>query len=193
MILIIDGYNVLRMWYNYIVSEHERTIFINQLKKYAIKKKLKIVLVFDGGIMPWSEESSSKTLKVIYVGKNVTADEYIEKYIKKNQNKELLVVSSDHQIQNYAKEYNIESVDAELFLKFFDKTFHKIDSRDKKQKNIVVKMHQEKMPDLDRLMSEAYVSSECGPDSFKKKMECKNVSEKLSKKEKKLKRLLEKL
>ncbi len=50
MIILIDGYNVLKQVYpSTQISEAQRQQFINQLRSYGKIKQHKVVLVFDAG------------------------------------------------------------------------------------------------------------------------------------------------
>ncbi len=47
MVIVIDGYNVLKQLHDEIVSSEERSRYITTLKRYAKKKTHTIILVFD--------------------------------------------------------------------------------------------------------------------------------------------------
>ena len=85
MILVIDGYNVLKKQLGTVyASENQREQFIKKLCRYAHKKTYHTKLIFDGGmsLSPETFNPSSSKMKVLYVGKNKSADDYIKGYLE---------------------------------------------------------------------------------------------------------------
>ncbi len=120
MILIIDGYNLLRhIDPSREVTEHERMIFLHKLKLYARRKKHKIVVVFDGGPYQWPHKELINGVKVIYSGARDTADTVIMQYIADHKNKDLLLVSSDHEICLFASKHDVVSIGSDDFYRLF--------------------------------------------------------------------------
>src|SRR3970282_2010442 len=102
MIIIIDGYNVIKQLYGeHYVDERQRNRFIHMLSSYGLRKKHKIVVVFDGGSHLWPSQEVVAKVKVIYSGAKETADEVIMNYIDNHLTKELLLVSSDNELGHY--------------------------------------------------------------------------------------------
>ncbi|TET33396.1 hypothetical protein E3J61_04070 [Candidatus Dependentiae bacterium] len=120
MILIIDGYNLLKhIDPHHDISEHERTVFLHQLKRYARRKKHKIVLVFDGGPYQWPHKELVNGIKVIYSGERDTADTVIMRYIADHKTQDLLLISSDHELNLFASKYDIASIGSDDFYPLF--------------------------------------------------------------------------
>ena len=152
MILIIDGYNLLRHIdpHREVMSEHERTIFLHELKRYARRKKHKIVLVFDGGGYQWPHKEMVNGIKVIYSGGRDTADAVIMRYILDHKTQDLLLVSSDHELNLFASKYDIPSIGADDFYPLFKQG---IQDDPKEVVEIVVEFDEDEL-DLDTVMEQ---------------------------------------
>lgn len=80
MIIIVDGYNVLRgVLDGREASEQARNQFLAQLGRYARRKKHKIILIFDGGSSPMPEKTEQHGINLVYSGYIDTADDLIKK------------------------------------------------------------------------------------------------------------------
>jgi predicted RNA-binding protein with PIN domain len=113
MIIIIDGYNVLKqLTPTKHISEKARAHFITELAAYGKRTKNSIVLVFDGGPDQWPREERMGAVRTIYAGTRLSADEYIQNFIEAHAKKELLLVSSDHDLADWASEYEVVSIAA---------------------------------------------------------------------------------
>ena len=113
MILLIDAYNILkRIYLGQYVSENQKGLFVNQLIKYcAVNKNNKAIVVFDGGANLYPDIEARACVTVVHSGNRLTADEYIKEYIEKNSNKaEFLLVSSDRDLKNHARKFNVEAI-----------------------------------------------------------------------------------
>ena len=173
MILIIDGYNLLKhIDPHKDVSEHERTVFLHQLKRYARRKKHKIVLVFDGGPYQWpyfasadaacfegqavpyeapKERSMVNGIKVIYSGGRDTADTVIMRYIADHKTQDLLLISSDHELNLFASKYDIASIGSDDFYPLFKQG---IQEYPEEVEEIEVSIDEDEL-DLDAIMEQA--------------------------------------
>lgn len=116
MTIIIDGYNLLKQRepHGYI-SEEQRSLLLNQLRSYAVKRGHDIVLMFDGGSMPWISREHQNGILVIYSGWQITADDAIKEYIDEYSARDLLLVSSDAELCRWASERSVASIDAHYF------------------------------------------------------------------------------
>lgn len=200
MILIIDGYNLLKSISNKsFIDKLSIDKFIKKLEKYKKLKHHKIIVVFDGGDFSWSDYTKLKSkIIVIYSGQKVNADNYIIKYLKDNKNKDILVISSDNEISSFAQSLNIPSINSDLF-------YH-ILSQSLKNKNKVkglitnsfgktIKLSKNNNPELDKLMENSIVEDkDFNEIEFNKSL---NVNDKnvefLSKIEKRLLNIIKKL
>ncbi|OQA35010.1 MAG: YacP-like NYN domain protein [Candidatus Dependentiae bacterium ADurb.Bin331] len=116
MILVIDGYNVLKYGETGGKhSEHDRERFIEILNRYATAKKLNIILVFDSGPTIWPFREKHGRVLVIYVGQGESADHFIIDYVQEHKEKDLVVVSSDREIVQGVSSFRIETISAADF------------------------------------------------------------------------------
>jgi len=113
MILIIDGYNLLKHIYPHEKGKlgKQRDKLIHQIGCYKSKKvdEIKeIVIVFDGG--PWSHATRdiSSGIVVIFSGRKKNADEWIIDYVERNKEKELMLVTRDRELIRQCKKQNVE-------------------------------------------------------------------------------------
>ena len=114
MIIIIDGYNVLKQ----VVAEStqtQRMQFIRLLNRYARSKGHKIIVVFDAGPTWNLTKEVYESVTVVFVGAKETADDYIIRILPAYKNQETLLVSSDRQIIKNASRCGVESIDARHF------------------------------------------------------------------------------
>ncbi|MBI2774544.1 NYN domain-containing protein [Candidatus Dependentiae bacterium] len=152
MILIIDGYNVLK----YCVEksrlhQNEREQFIFLLKRYAALKKMEIVLVFDGGPLGLPDKETHGSVRVIYTGKAETADEFIVNYCERHKGGGIVTVSSDREIINAARRFGIETISAQEFFHYLKDALTK--PKDDSSSTRAIKISDKKdEPDVDQLM-----------------------------------------
>lgn len=116
MILLIDGYNVLRGGgISREQSDREIRCFLRTVSAYAAKKCHEAIVVFDGGVSPHSKRSLEEGVTVIYAGYYQRADDEIMKLIPQYAPGNILVVSSDHEIENCAHNAGVVTIDAQSF------------------------------------------------------------------------------
>jgi predicted RNA-binding protein with PIN domain len=163
MIIVVDAYNLLRAVppYKKTITDQERAKFIAQFSTYGRRKGHKIVIVFDGGPYEWPFRENMKTVQVVYSGIHETADDYIKEYLEAHKEKDLLLVSSDRELNNCAARFNISSIDSSSFYQFLYEGSAAKKSSPAKQQDEIVKLSQDKefhgnaQDILDRLMIEA--------------------------------------
>ena len=152
MILVIDGYNLLKHIDPYReVSEHERTVFLHMLKRYARRKKHKLVVVFDGGPFEWPHRETVGGATVIYSGRRETADEVIMHYVKDHKAKDLLLVSSDHELNLFASKHGIVSIGSDDFYRLVQDALEKSGTQDE-DASVTFDEHE---TDIDAVMEQA--------------------------------------
>lgn len=151
MVVVIDAYNVLKQIKQSYVSASERNAFINKLKMYARAKGVKVVVVFDGGGSSWPVVEKDPEVTVVYAGENLTADDYIRRYIKEHQNKELLLVTDDRELKKNAQVLNIDTFGS---LAFYARLLQKDPDviGDKPKHDTVIKLSADAPAELDALM-----------------------------------------
>lgn len=117
MIILVDGYNLLKgASGGREVNEAERRSFIQKLGIYGKRKKHKMVVVFDGGDSTWPFKEKIAEVVVIYSGAKQTADKVIKHYIADHPSKEILLVTTDRDLNHYAAKNNKVSIDSGDFL-----------------------------------------------------------------------------
>ena len=155
MIIIIDGYNVLKqVHHEQQVSENVKAQFIRQLGVYAKHKGHKITLVFDGGSYEWPHKERSNGIYVIHVGYKETADEYIKRYVKSFKQEDLLLVSTDRALGRSAYALGVSSLAAADFYMILQDEVRAIAPRRMQKEQKAVKITDEELAELDILMQE---------------------------------------
>jgi len=194
MIILIDGYNVLKnVEKGDFISDEQRRGFIKKLAAYQkVRSHKKIMVVFDGGPCSWPSQEKVRGITVVYSGTERTADEYIQSFLKEHKSKaqNIILVSTDRELNHSASDYNIASIDADEFYKLLQQAISPqkiIKETDKK----AIKMTQDSTPELDALMEQASSTVQPKKDDTVEPQD--NGSEKLSKKDRALLKKLKKL
>ncbi len=195
MIIVIDAYNILKQVITkQEISEKDRIHFIAQMGRYAKIKQHKMIIVFDGGPYEWVHKEKSNGITVMYSGVNESADDVIKHYLEDHQTKDLLLVSSDREINAVASHFDIPSIDAKDFYILVKHALHEEPEKTIELNNHLVKINEEKNMDIDELMR---VASQFVP--VKEEDRAVEIKSRLSsaykegKKDKKLLRVLKKL
>lgn len=116
MIILIDGYNVLRgVLEGREASEQMRNQFLIQLGRYVRRKKHSIIVIFDGGSNHLPEKMDQYGVHVVYSGYVESADDLIKKKLITLYGKDALLVSSDRELNDWAAKYDVPSIDAQDF------------------------------------------------------------------------------
>jgi predicted RNA-binding protein with PIN domain len=158
MIIVVDAYNLLRSVppYKKTITDKERMQFIAQLTAYGRRKGHKIVIVFDGGPHEWPFKETMKTVTVVYSGIHESADDYIKEYIDAHHAKDLLLVSSDSELNRWAHRLNVPSIDSSAFSQLL---YQELSTKQvvAEKHSVVTKLHQDNDTaiDIDALMMEA--------------------------------------
>ncbi len=189
MKLLIDGYNLLKkIKKTSYITDSERNKFLKQLNNYAHQKKLSIIIVFDGGPFNWPQhEKMSSVVEVIYSGAQQNADTYIKQYLDEHANKELLLISSDRELVNYAHNHNVISLDSYTFseLLYHNQSLPKIATHKEPLRKLTI----QSTPELDILMEQLKVPTKTTEDRKRER----GKTHTLSKEERKLLQKLKKL
>jgi uncharacterized protein len=198
MIIIVDAYNLLRAVppYKKTITDKERSQFITQLNAYGRRKGHKIIVVFDGGPYEWPFKEQKKIITVVYSGIHETADDYIKKYIETYREKDLLLVSSDSELNRWAARYNIPSIDSSSFYQLLHQELSTKESASTKQQEVVKLMHNEedKLNDIDVFMMESIKKVPVKSEDFAAIHKSRNIKkDKSSKHERALLKKLNKL
>lgn len=118
MIILIDGYNVLKQQKPGVyIEESTRERLVKILGAYHKRRGHLILLIFDGGAHPWPEQEVKLGIMVIYAGYGKSADDFIKNYIAEHHTEDLFLVSTDRELGLWASKYDIPSMNA---LPFYD-------------------------------------------------------------------------
>jgi len=119
--LVIDGYNLIRRSpvlrrEDEVALELARGSLLERLRRYKRIRPHRITVVFDGankiGAPPGP--SQEKGIRVVFSGRNETADAVIKRMSEKERGK-LTVVTSDRDLGRYAAACGAVVIDAEEF------------------------------------------------------------------------------
>ena len=155
MIIVIDAYNMLRSVppHGRKVTENERKQFLNQLARYAQQKGHKIVVVFDAGPYEWPYKERHKGIYTVYSGVHRSADDYIKEYLDTLRTRDVLLVSSDHELAIWAEKLDIPSIGSFHFYQLVQEV-DKLGVQAKRGGEIV-KVIEDESDEVDTLIREA--------------------------------------
>jgi hypothetical protein len=168
MIIIVDAYNLLRSIppYKKTVTDQERTKFIVQLGTYGQRKGHKMVIVFDGGPHEWPFKENKKAMTIVYSGIHESADDYIKEYLEAHQAKDLLLVSSDSELNRWSARLNIPSIDSIAFSQLLHQELFVKQLIAEKESTVTKLHHDNDIIDIDALMMEASKSVPVKSEDF---------------------------
>ena len=193
MILIIDGYNILKQQQGvHFIDDAVRRRFIHGVAAYARNSGNKVVIVFDGVAHDDAYEKYGRAVQVIYSGARETADDYIKRYVKTHRNKDLMLVTSDRELNRVADRYDVPSLDAHEFVRVLVYSANERAAGNTPSDAPIIKLSDEVMPELDALMEQA---SKTVPQKSEdaRTSNRQRVAQKVSKKERELLKKVKKL
>jgi len=153
MIIIVDGYNILKQEVGTAqITAKERVTFIAKLNQYATYKNHRMMLVFDGGPYESVYKEAVHLVTVIYSGARKTADDVIKNYISKNSALDLLLVSSDRDLNRYASRFGITSIDSHAFYRLLQEGIANNTLKKVARGDNIIKLTESTNPELDQLM-----------------------------------------
>lgn len=103
MILVIDGYNLLKQIFPGVkgpIDKH-RDQFIRQLGYYQQKKRKEIkevIVVFDAGPFGHATREITHGVVVVFSGQKSNADNWIIDFAERKKNEEILVITMDRKL-----------------------------------------------------------------------------------------------
>ncbi len=115
MIIIIDGYNVLKRFHGVTVSDAQKSAFINLLGRYMKKRNHRILVVFDGGPHFWPLVEKQKGVAVWHSGERQSADDLIIAYAHEHKNKDIVAVTADGEIVKKVGQADVQVIDPSFF------------------------------------------------------------------------------
>lgn len=192
MILIIDGYNILKRQYGVrMINDVMRARFIKGVAAYSRQSGNKVVIVFDGQAQDDAYEEHGRAVQVVYSGTRETADDYIKRYVEKHHTKDLMMVTSDRELNSIADHYNIPSLDSYEFVEVLQARAEESAQKGSRRAPII-KMSDEESPELDEVMATASKSVPQKSEDVVRTNR-KSAPQKMSKKERELLKKVKKL
>lgn len=154
MIILIDAYNLLKtVLHTQFIQDAQRSNFLQLFEKYAqFRKANELVLVFDGGQDPYEVEQNYKHVTLFYSGFMQSADDIIKKKLKTYQAFDVLLVTSDRELRQYAKQYQIESLGSMEFYRIFQDVMKLQDQKEMIVAQTIHKTTVSEDIDVDKLM-----------------------------------------
>jgi len=160
MILIIDGYNLLHAG-NIFQKKLTKETLINMTIRYKSIKKHIVFLVFDGGGSFYSQEIQKNGITILFSGYGQTADDAIINLVKMKKNApEKVLISTDRALAEKAHNYNIISIDSEIFYSILEQsicTKNPIDKQFKKTHENIIRFTSDSNAEIDQLMQEGMI------------------------------------
>lgn len=157
MIIVIDGYNVLKEKLGASVSVHDRQSYVRQLVKYCAIRRHTCVLVFDGGDYGYASREIYGSVTVLYSGERSSADQVIMAYLEENYAKDILLITNDRAIIQYAERLKKHAISGRDFNKYVALALHeeRVQKSTNRQMNVIAKTTSDADETIDALM-EAY-------------------------------------
>lgn len=115
MLIIVDGYNVLKQAKGPQATEKEKEFLIRKISQYAQTKKHEVIIVFDGGYLLYPTRESNGIVTIAYAGAHQSADDYIKRLLEKEKGKDVLLATSDNELCSFADQRKLPSIDALAF------------------------------------------------------------------------------
>lgn len=120
MIILIDGYNLLRYVFPKAKGEldRQRTQFIKLLGYYKQKKQeviKEIIVVFDAGPFRHASREIHSGITVMFSGQKSNADEWIIAYVKRHKEYEIALITRDRALKESCKQYGVMAIDIDDF------------------------------------------------------------------------------
>lgn len=162
MIIVIDGYNLLKLIHGSNISETQRSAFANLMGRYIKKRNHKVIVVFDAGPCTYPMKEKTHGIQVIYSGEYQSADDVIIKFVQDNSSKEIIVITKDREIIGHVTALSKEVIEP---LEFYGKVRQAFASQEQKllaEDGTLIKLTEEDSPELDDLMR--YAAGMAMPD-----------------------------
>ncbi|MCK4264744.1 NYN domain-containing protein [Candidatus Babeliales bacterium] len=203
MVIIIDGYNLLRSMFPKEKGQltRQRDQLIKSLGIYKDKKDHEVIIVFDGGFFRHASREVYNGVVVMFAGKRKSADDWIFEYVKKNAEKEIFLVSNDNELRGKCSRFKVDFIGTQDFEDLLTGILIEDVKNSLTQKETITKYQQDDEDDfskeldnqaLDILMEQAGVDFHKDEDDGKDFRKKKQPSIK-SKEEKRLRRKFKKL
>ena len=118
MPFLIDGHNLIAALPDIDLADpNDEAKLVNKLKGFAARSRKKCIVIFDGGLPGGQSPMSTTGVRVIFAASaHTNADALIKRRIDKMPDaRDWMVVSSDNEIQGYARRYRMKTMTAARF------------------------------------------------------------------------------
>jgi hypothetical protein len=192
MIVLVDGYNLLRQIHGKQSNESQRSALVNLLGRYVHKRNHKVVIFFDGGNAGIPYQEKQKGIVVWFSGHNTTADDLIIEYVETHKGKDMVVVTLDRDLKNKCGLY-APSLEPLIFYGRIQELLAPQPTKKPNLKTGIKKLTDENDAALDSLMYEAGLGSVTLKEDDYQEQRPVASGQKLSKKQKLKNKILDML
>jgi predicted RNA-binding protein with PIN domain len=159
VIIIIDANNYIKS-ISSVRTIDDRVIqsWILTFQNYMKLRGNKVILVFDAGPSFYQSQQNHAGVLVVHAGHSQTADDVIKIWLERNVGQDILLVTSDRQIRDYALNLAVISISSQDFYKIFNQVVCQEEVIEKRFADTVHKMEKNgepANPDLDEIMEQA--------------------------------------
>ncbi len=105
---------------------------MGKFQQYMFYKNNRIIVVFDAGPFFYPSCQWHGAVEVWYAGQDQTADDFLKKWLTKHQGLDVLLVSSDREVRNWAQALQLSSISSQDFYTLFS------DSLKQEEKSLVL-------------------------------------------------------
>jgi predicted RNA-binding protein with PIN domain len=116
---LIDGHNVIHAHPDLNAEDpHDEAKLVEKLKAFSGRVRKKCTVVFDNGLPGGpSRHLSTGMVEVLFASHNTNADKVIKERIRKHSSpRSLILVSSDHEVQDAARARHAEVMTSQEFV-----------------------------------------------------------------------------
>jgi predicted RNA-binding protein with PIN domain len=119
MNIIIDGYNLVKQVIRKTtITQKERMWFLNKAAEYAHRRHHTLIIVYDAGPVERTTTEKNGPVLVVYSGTRLTADDVIKTYIEEKSFHDMLIVTTDRQLNSFAVNHDVPTIDSLDFYQF---------------------------------------------------------------------------
>lgn len=120
MILVIDGYNVLKQLFPGLKNnlDQQKAALIRQLAYYKHKKSAEIqeiIVVFDAGPFSHASRTIKSDIVIMHSGTKSTADDWIINYVSRNRNQEIMIITRDRALRESCQQMGAVALGGDEF------------------------------------------------------------------------------
>lgn len=133
--ILVDGYNLIFQFPELRKMlerdlEQARDGLLIRLGSYANSRRIQIVVVFDGDGRVTEESYAHREFRVIFSKPPEKADQVIKELIEKSRSEDIIVVSSDREIVDYARLYGVKTASSRQFAhEMSESTSHDVEKK----------------------------------------------------------------